>query len=1307
VSGPKVIGEYELLDRIAEGGMAEVWRARSRGAAGFEKIVVLKRVLPALAARPGFADLLIREAKIAARLSHPNIVQIFDLGEADGTYFIAMEYVHGTDLARALTHRASSEHLPPELRVWIAAEATRALDHAHRRRGDDGRPLQIVHRDVSPQNVLLAHEGVVKVADFGIARADEAGLGRGEDPKVLRGKYGYMSPEQARGEPLDRRSDVFALGVVLFEVLTGQRLFRGKSSHETLQLVRAAKIPDLRSAGVPDGLVPTLNRALAAQREQRHAWAGEIHQELMAFLYGRGQPVGERELAAAMEKMFPAEEHLTPNKLRVDVMLRAHDDATGVSVPGSFPETAPQTDSRTQSLPIARRARLERRRVALVSTRLHAASAPVWAEVVDANGGTLLAPAGGAARAVFGQLAGVERAPIHAVRAALDFQHRVRALGAPVEGASVVVGDCRVSDGVLLEPDPELDRLGADALEQAGREVTVPAALLPELERVFVVSPTGDGSASLNVNGYRRRQDRDLDAQRALGPLVARRAEMDVVRAAVEASARAPQVPIHLSGVPGSGKTRLLAELRATVVGVTWIVGRADEADSLRDHGIFRDLVRDLCGIEHDDTPEQKHARIERARVLGLAPHEVRTLGEAIGLAYPVPSMEREGRPRGIDLIVVLRRCVLALARDRPVVVVLEDLHFADDASLQLLRLLLHGLQHRNVLCVTSRRAGAIVPASHGRFVVLEPLDDATSGKALAAGLAGAGARAVVASVARWAREETGGVPECIGLLARFAKDVEMVEGELVRARVDASLEDATRQRVAAWLDPLRRTERHLLLLVALCPLPIASAVLVAAIDAEPQAAERALDRLIARGWVSDPSGMSTSGVTDERSVGRWGGGHHAPPARVAIASRMLARAVSSLVDEGERARAHQRLLALLEVRPSLEREDAELLAYHAARATDRQRAVEYHVRACDLAENAGALADAARLAFDGVEAARASGEDADGERLIELTSRAARLWLQAGHAARADEAVRMLADLIGTCGRPEQRVALARLVADVALEEGRGDRAADAMLGVATVIDAMEDPAARAEARIALVACTLRSGAPIDFAKTLSTAKLEAATAGDVLLEARALAVLASALARSDEIGEADGVVPQVLALAARLGHAEIRAASLAAMGALLEALGEPSSAAARLDEAAALAREASLGPLVRELAMRSCALKLRAGEDVAAAKTADALIEREPERRGLPWVSVGLAARAVVSARAHADPALVETLERARAALPRGAVLERLLVGEMRAHLLEALEDLVGAALARDDAAELADAAGWRSAARQLRGG
>jgi tRNA A-37 threonylcarbamoyl transferase component Bud32 len=1300
------IGEYELLDRIAEGGMAEVWRAKARGAAGFEKVVVVKRVLPTLAARPGFAELLIREAKIAARLSHPNIVQIFDLGEVDGTYFIAMEYVHGTDLAHALTHRMSGEHLSLALRVWIAAEAARALDHAHRRKGEDGRPMHIVHRDVSPQNVLLAHEGVVKVADFGIARADEAGLGRGEDPRVLRGKYAYMSPEQARGEALDRRSDIFALGVVLFEAITGQRLFRGKSSQETLALVRAAALPDLAMSGVPAELVPVLGRALAASRDERHAWAGELHSELMAYLYRRGEPVGEQELALAMERMFPAEEQLTPNKLRVDVMLRAYDDATGVSAPGQFPDATPLADVRTQSLPIARRSRVEVRRVAILVASHRGPNASLWAEAIEANGGTLLPSTDGAARAVFGQLAGVERAPVHAVRAALDFRHRLRALGIAPEGAAVVVGECRTSDGALLEPDESLMAAAAALLAGAPTEVRVEEALAPELERLFVLdreAGDADGRAVFGraVVGYRRRQDRELSGQRATGPLVGRRAELAALRGALARAREEAVDAVHVTGVPGVGKTRLLAELRAQIDGPTWVVGRADESHAVQDYGILADLVRDLCGIEPDDTPAERHERVDRLKVLGLAPHEVHTLGELVGLAYPVANLERSGRPRGVEVVVALRKALLALARDAGVVVVLEDLHFADDASLQLLPLLVRGLRHRGVLCVTSRRAGATVPVPPGATLVVPPLDVEQTGKALAGALR---ARATVTETAKWAHAETGGVPEWIEVLARLAPHDALLndDGHVSHAPFEPTIDVPARHRVAAWLDPLRRIERTILLLAAVSPGETPTRLLLGALEDEPVAVERALTRLLARGWITEP-GSGAHPV--DRTTGAWGGVSAELPQTIVACSRMVARSIGALVEPGERARAHQRLLAVLEGRPAGTRVEAELLAFHAARAVDRQRAVEYHERASELAAAAGELSSAARLALHGAELARDSGDDPSGERFFELAVRAAELGLRGNDVRVADEAVCALGAVFDARARLEQRVTVAMLGAEVALFDGLAEAAWRAMAGVANELDDLDGPAARSRARTLLATCALRAGRRLDFEEVLRKATGEAVMAADVVLEGRALAALAAGFARADQVTQADAAVAQALALAARVGQPEVRARSLAAMGAVLEALGDPGTAADRLDEAAALAAESSLGVLLAELLMRSMILKLRAGRDVSAAKTAEALQEISRQRKSAVLQRLALCARSVVGCRTYPDPGALAAFERAAAGIPEEALLERAFAMEMRAAELAALGDPEGAALARDDAATIAETAGWASYARLLR--
>ena len=221
------IGRFELLHRFAIGGMGEIFLARERGVAGFDRQVVVKLLIPELAEQPDLVTLFIDEARIAANLAHPNIVQIFDFGRDDGSYFLAMEYVPGQNLARlcARAVRDPSGLFTRELAVHVVAEMARGLDHAHRAKDADGKALGIVHRDVSPHNLLLSIHGDVKVMDFGIAKAANA-LHR-TATGVIRGKYGYMSPEQLAGEDLDLTTDVYSAGIVLWELTLMRRLWPG------------------------------------------------------------------------------------------------------------------------------------------------------------------------------------------------------------------------------------------------------------------------------------------------------------------------------------------------------------------------------------------------------------------------------------------------------------------------------------------------------------------------------------------------------------------------------------------------------------------------------------------------------------------------------------------------------------------------------------------------------------------------------------------------------------------------------------------------------------------------------------------------------------------------------------------------------------------------------------------------------------------------------------------------------------------------------------------------------------------------
>jgi serine/threonine protein kinase len=304
---PTPFGKYYLLERINVGGMAEVFKAKVMGVEGFERIVALKRILPHIAEDEEFITMFIDEAKIAVQLQHANIAQIFDLGKVDDAYFIALEYVQGRDLRGLFDGLRRQGHTMPMPQVcYVIMQVCEGLDYAHNKRDAQGRALNLVHRDVSPQNVLIGFEGEVKLIDFGIAKA--AGKASKTQAGILKGKFGYMSPEQVRGLPIDRRSDIFALGIILYEMLTGQRLFVGESDFSTLEKVRNVEIvpPSSFNAQISEPLERIVLKALAKDVEDRYQNALDLHDDLQAFLYSVGQFSSRKDLSVWMKRTFPA-----------------------------------------------------------------------------------------------------------------------------------------------------------------------------------------------------------------------------------------------------------------------------------------------------------------------------------------------------------------------------------------------------------------------------------------------------------------------------------------------------------------------------------------------------------------------------------------------------------------------------------------------------------------------------------------------------------------------------------------------------------------------------------------------------------------------------------------------------------------------------------------------------------------------------------------------------------------------------------------------------------------------------------------
>ncbi len=304
---PIPFGKYLLLERINVGGMAEIFLARSRGVHGFKRILAIKKILPTMAEDKEFIAMFIDEARIAAELSHAGIVQIFELGKYEDDYYIAMEFIHGKDL-RFIQERMTRERIPMPVSkaAFITYKICEALDYAHTRKDSSGRPLGIVHRDVSPQNVLISYEGEVKICDFGIAKA--ANRSQKTQAGVLKGKFGYMSPEQVRGLPLDGRSDIFTVGTLLYEMVTLERLFVGESDFSTLEKVRNADVvpPSAYNREVPEELEDIILRALAKEVEDRFQNTAEFGDALQAFLLKSGM-VSARDLSSFMRKVFSAE----------------------------------------------------------------------------------------------------------------------------------------------------------------------------------------------------------------------------------------------------------------------------------------------------------------------------------------------------------------------------------------------------------------------------------------------------------------------------------------------------------------------------------------------------------------------------------------------------------------------------------------------------------------------------------------------------------------------------------------------------------------------------------------------------------------------------------------------------------------------------------------------------------------------------------------------------------------------------------------------------------------------------------------
>jgi serine/threonine-protein kinase len=345
---------YKVLEKIAAGGMAEVYRAESAGLEGFKKIVAIKRVLPHLSEKKQFIGMFLDEARVSAHLSHSNCVQVFDIGVGDNTYFIVMEYVDGSDLKGVIEYRRKlNQPFPVEEACLICVRICEGLAYAHELVDGKGENLHIVHRDMSPPNVLITRHGEVKIVDFGLAKANSQ-LERSE-PGIIKGKFSYLSPEAAKGLAVDARTDIFAVGIILWELLAGRRLFMGESDLETVRMVQSARVPSLReiNRNVPPELEVVMLKALTEDPAQRYQRARDFGAALNELLFKLGRSVSSFDIARLVEPIRQEREAKKRIQRRQSIIGTLIDEAmleftsidssgerksaTGASVVGSLP----------------------------------------------------------------------------------------------------------------------------------------------------------------------------------------------------------------------------------------------------------------------------------------------------------------------------------------------------------------------------------------------------------------------------------------------------------------------------------------------------------------------------------------------------------------------------------------------------------------------------------------------------------------------------------------------------------------------------------------------------------------------------------------------------------------------------------------------------------------------------------------------------------------------------------------------------------------------------------------------------------
>ncbi len=1167
---PLLFGKYQLLERVARGGMAEVFKAKSYGVEGFEKLVVIKRILPDLAQNQQFVDMFLSEARLSVALSHANIVQVFDLGREEDTYFIAMEYVPGMDFAQALRScRRAEVRAPVELSVYIACEVARALDYAHRRRDALGRPLGVVHRDISPQNVLLSFEGEVKVTDFGIAKARTSI----EELGTIKGKYAYMAPEQAAGREVDGRADIYALGVTLYEALAGQNPFVASTPQETQRRVRSGDYAPLRESApeVPEELARIVETAMSHDAVKRYGAAAKLYEDLSAFLYTTGRRVGPHDLAEWLQSLRGAAPRPGANNAQ-KIRDAVADEVRSNPTPGSTPGTTSGAHAavlsadgllRTPSPEAA--ARLERRDVTLVAVEvtvphtfsgtqvsmepLAALAARYGAAVIDRGESHLVL--------VFGLRSPDGRDTESATRCALKIQSAgTRAMPGADVGVGVQPARVHVDEAGALARDPEtLTALAAGRdLARAGRNrVAAGAGVGRVADDLFEFAPLGDGpQGALHVvgergprGGARRKVVGRKDAFRRFGELLAVVANEGL------------QV-VSVTGEAGSGKSRFLEEVHYRLLRmnhkVTWYAATCHAHDRDVPLSALQSMLQVILGIDETDPDGVMREKARRVRELGLVPEEMLAVGVVLGVVSSTTATDpRGGASRA--LLSAVARIAARLAQDQLTVVVWDAAEHMDDATEALVSELTRAAGGSALTVVVASRPGRVFPwdGTPGRHLLdLGPLaqDEAQALVSLRVGAATAPPADLVNDLWMKSRGNPMYLEEYLKALME-AGAVTVRDDGVVYDRLAAavSLPKTLRAVVAGRAATLSPTARRLLEVASVAGSRFTLALVAAGGELSAQTVETALEEAVERGHI-------TAG----------GGGEYV------FAHELLREVMYDGMTLESRRTVHLGVAAALErLQPERLDELADRLAWHYREAGDRARAVEYLSRAARRQKAEGA-SDAAAGTF---------------ARAIELAQAAARpdpagvlkLYVALGEAA-----------LAGTRSR------------DAALEKLRGGIAYAEELGGSADLA----PLLLVYGRLLAKASRVQ-----DAVQQLERARELLAGTGERAGAAAVASALGAVLASNGEFGRALGHLEDAVRFAASAGLEVERAYALTSLARCQSAAGDQELALASLDRAVELAGEGADVALRVEIAKARSDVRFHARDHAGAVECAAAALE------------------------------------------------------------------------------------------------